>query len=392
MRKLMLGVTWCSLACTQGPRGELGAEGPPGVAGPSGPPGLAGPQGAAGPTGPPGPRGEVMVILTADGGSVEVDGGVAIVSGPPGAEGPQGSMGAPGPSGPRGMQGAPGPAGVAGPAGRDGDHFGEAAATFVGLTPTSHQGSLGGPWAAHALCAGAYPGTHLCHVSEFYLSNPTIDLPDGGAWVDPSALTVPLAAQPYADATFVAYPRAGRAVGPACMQWTDGTIASGVAVTPAGPEYRLCGEARPLACCATRYRERFAGYTSATVTGAQRGVTSMHARCAAEFPGSHFCHGGEFLRATPTQAPPAGGAWLDATAEHATNPAGFPSFITTGWSAAHLEAGRLVGSPTLQNNQQPPNCRGWTSMSPPATGALLTQAQGANVSACALPHALACCF
>lgn len=90
------------LGCSSGPKGDTGPQGPkgdPGAVGPSGATGAQGPQGergAEGQQGLPGSPGQVVVLASADGGIVVVDGGVAIVAGPPGDRGPVGPTGAPG--------------------------------------------------------------------------------------------------------------------------------------------------------------------------------------------------------------------------------------------------------------------------------------------------------
>mgnify|MGYP001579359085 CR=1 FL=1 len=102
MRVYVLVVIVGGLACQQGSKGDVGAQGPQGTPGPDGSTGPTGPQGPAGERGPQGEQGlvgatgmpgQVVVVATADGGAVLVDGGIAIVAGPAGPQGPPGAAG-----------------------------------------------------------------------------------------------------------------------------------------------------------------------------------------------------------------------------------------------------------------------------------------------------------
>jgi Collagen triple helix repeat (20 copies) len=68
-----------------GATGPAGSTGPQGARGPAGDAGVQGQTGGVGPQGPQGVAGQVQVVLTADGGTLTVDGGLAIVTGPAGA-------------------------------------------------------------------------------------------------------------------------------------------------------------------------------------------------------------------------------------------------------------------------------------------------------------------
>lgn len=46
----------------------------------------------------------------------------------------------------------------------------------------------------------------------------------------------------------------------------------------------------------------FAGFTQALSTGDAGGRDGMHAKCAAEFAGSHLCHASEYQLASPRPA------------------------------------------------------------------------------------------
>jgi hypothetical protein len=55
----------------------------------------------------------------------------------------------------------------------------------------------------------------------------------------------------------------------------------------------------------------FAGFTQTLSTGNAGGRDGMHAKCAAEFPGSHFCHVSEYHLTGSATTVPASGAWID---------------------------------------------------------------------------------
>jgi hypothetical protein len=75
------------------------------------------------------------------------------------SKGDPGTQGAPGPMGPTGAQGPRDPAGV-----------GEYAASFARYSsPTI--GGVGGREGMHALCDSQFPGSHMCHLSE-YMNRP----------------------------------------------------------------------------------------------------------------------------------------------------------------------------------------------------------------------------
>ncbi len=71
----------------------------------------------------------------------------------------------------------------------------------------------------------------------------------------------------------------------------------------------------------------FAGFTTATYTGAMSGRPAMHAKCEAEFAGSHLCHAAEYILSnSATGVPSPNGAWLDpsTTTSGGTSNSGLP--------------------------------------------------------------------
>ena len=62
------------------------------------------------------------------------------------------------------------------------------------------------------------------------------------------------------------------------------------------------------------------GFTTATTTGAMpNGRPGMHAKCAAEFPGSHLCHAAEYVLSDSATTVPSIGAWIDASTNTSAN-------------------------------------------------------------------------
>lgn len=305
-----------------------GIEGPPGPAGPEGP---SGPPGPVGPVGPPGP------VTVLDGGVVQGPAGPQGPQGQPGPAGPQGpaglqgpmglagatgaagAMGAMGPMGPAGSTGPAGPMGaqgVPGAMGPGGSITGEEASQFAGFTTATYDGNAGSREAMHARCAAAFTGAHLCHSSEYYLSRSATIPPAGGAWFDASGwIDTALANGTIIGGT--GHVDLGRYVGASqsnCASWTASTSTFGYTLTVSGQSQVSCTGTHALACCSTPARERFRGFSTASVTGGRPGGRAeMNQVCGAQFAGSHLCHISEYARANPTATPPAGGAWMDSS-------------------------------------------------------------------------------
>lgn len=283
---------------TSGATGATGTSGATGATGTSGPAGVAGAMGPAGPAGPMGPEGS------------------AGPTGPLGPQGPAGPVGAPGPAGPQGQPGAPGATGAAGPPGPQGPAgpagsgaYSEDGYGFAGFTAALKNGSLGSRFAAHQLCGAAFPGSHLCHASEYILSASVTTPPAVGAWLDPSV-------SPDGTTTYNAATAFGRSLdGYDCQNWTSGSSSQyGAHVDPDGgiTDSANCASVRALACCNGVPKVEFVGLTSSFPTKAGR--ASMHQACDAQYPGSHLCHAAEYVRAASTMIIPAAGAWLDPSA------------------------------------------------------------------------------
>jgi hypothetical protein len=368
---LVVGAAAC------GERDDIGTPGPPGPPGEPGPPGPSGsaggppgPQGAPGPPGPPGPVGAQ--------GPAGADGAPGL-PGTMGATGPAGASGSPGPAGSPGAPGLQGAQGVAGPQGPPGSLDGEDAAVFAGFTSTAVAGAIGGREQMHAACAAEFGGSHLCHIAEYNLTNSATPVPAAGAWIDDSAT---------ADGTAsnVASRDAGRSVGWSpynCWSWSASDSAWGLTLYPDGAfgigSAASCSTPHVLACCATPYRERFRGFTTATTTGAAGGRTRMHSLCAQQFAGSHLCHIAEYERATPTTTPPTSGAWVDDSA-----------VITAAGSVETADGLRRAGRITSQADYA--NCDNWTAITAATAleGLAIEPVHAYSVS-CAVARPLACC-
>lgn len=255
--------------------------------------------------------------------------------------------------------------------------FGEAASQFAGFTTATFAGNGTGREAMHARCAAAFTGSHLCHVSEYYLSNSATVVPAAGAWIDSSGFTVESGSDGEVSNS-VGDVRMGRYLGANtlnCTAWTSGgTIGYALGLT--GVTQTQCTTPKALACCSTPFAETFRGFTSAVVGGRTGGRPEMHQLCGAEFPGSHMCHYVEYARAHSTTTPPASGAWIDSSSHLRTQGDTFP--INT---VAPSTMGRYIGANTL-------NCTGWT---PSGTVGYAITTLGMSQQTCSVARPVACC-
>jgi hypothetical protein len=117
---------------------------------------------------------------------------------------------------------------------------------FAGFTRQTTNGSIGSRAKAHALCAGEYSGSHLCHVAEFIRTSSPVTVPASGAWLDPSSSAS-------TGGIYTGVPAAGRFVlGYDCSSWTQGTTGyAGTWVSASGSMdiNGDCSTVRALACC-----------------------------------------------------------------------------------------------------------------------------------------------
>jgi hypothetical protein len=351
----------------KGDKGDKGDRGDPGAVGPSGPAGPAGAKGDKGDRGDKGDKGDPGAMGPAGAPGAIGPIGPAGPAGPAGATGPAGAVG---PAGPKGDRGDPGPPGAPGAAGASGA-YSEDGAAFVGFTRATFKGSIpNGRPGAHAACAAEYAGSHLCHVAEYGLANSPVDPPMAGAWLDPSA-------EYDSGTTYNSSPQAGRAPnGYACFSWShDGTSYAGTSLSATGSVgwNTDCNVSRPLACCSTPSKTRFAGFTRATTTGKLGGRARAHQLCNTEFPGAHFCHTAEYVRANSATTIPAGGAWID------------PSGNNSGVTYVGLPTvGRQLGAYTCQTYNHDGTSYAGTTLS--ARGSI-----GWNTD-CNVSRPLACCY
>ena len=303
-------------------------------------------------------------------------------------------MGPTGATGPAGT-GNPGPQGPAGPAGNGA--YSEDVAAFAGFTATLSTGNGGGRDGMHARCAAEFAGAHLCHISEYQLTNSATTVPASGAWIDPSI--IPYALSSDSDLTFESAPGFGREdFSYTCASWTssatsgtwsssflrpDGSVqATSSNTSPAPPG---CDVPRALACCNGAPKVQFAGFTAIHPDGAGvgNGRPGMHAACAAEFSGSHMCHIAEYLRTGSGTPVPAIGAWIDPSVNEHND-------LVTG------------GSPRFGRMTARSSCNGWTTNTAAGTWSSThldvdgaAHLQSSNTSpqqvGCTAHRAIACC-
>jgi hypothetical protein len=335
-----------------GPKGETGPSGPAGPTGAAGPAGATGPIGPIGPTGAQGPKGD---------------------SGAAGAQGPKGDPGTPGSTGPAGPKGDPGPQGPSGPAGSGA--YSEEMGTFAGFTAATYTGEItfggGGRPGAHAICAAAFSGSHFCHATEYIQSASGTTVPMSGAWVDPSTIDG-------SSTVNSGPPGSGRYIyGQTCSSWTNGTNAlTGWWISPSGyvGTSGNCSNSRALACCNTAPKVRLAGFTATATTGSLGGRPKVHALCASEFPGSHFCHATEYVRASSSKPVPTSGAWVD------------PSTVDGGSTvnSGPPASGRYIYGQT---------CDSWTNGTNALTGWWISPSGYIGTTGnCSNSRAVACCI
>lgn len=358
-----------------GKNGNPGTPGTPGSPGATGDTGPAGPKGDAGPAGPAGAKGDPGMAGAPGAPGAKGDTGPAGARGDVGPQGPKGdpgATGAKGDSGAAGPKGDPGPQGPSGPAG-SGAYI-EELGTFAGYTATTYTGSIsGGRPGAHAICAAAFSGSHLCQAAEYIQSNSATTVPASGAWLDPSI------SDGDSENFNNGMAGSGRYVGYSgtCDSWS--TTASGYSgtyiATSGAITNNACSASRVLACCNTPTKTRFAGFTSATTSGSAGGRPKMHAMCAAAFAGSHMCHAAEYIRSASGNSVPSTGAWLDPSIANAES-----SSFNTGMPAS----GRYVGYSGT--------CDSWSTAASGYSGTYVTTTGGITNNACTATRAVACCY
>jgi hypothetical protein len=224
---------------------------------------------------------------------------------------------------------------------------------------------MGGRIAAHLICDAEFQASHLCHVSEYLLSTSPLPVPPSGAWADGSVT-------PTGASIAGASPTFGRRLSLACSNWTTrvSTTNGPVLLANGGTSSQECSTQRPLACCTGVPKVQVAGFTTANAP--MTGRVAMHAACAAQFSGSHFCHSSEYVRATSTLPVPAAGAWLD--------------------SSTTIDGGGTVDGSPMFGRSLGLACGNWTSTASGTTGNVVTTDGSLSGSAsCATPRPIACC-
>ena len=277
----------------------------------------------------------------------------------------QGNTGSQGPEGPAGLQGNPGPQGPPGPSSSGSYTLDEW--SFAGFTSTDYDGGFGGRWLAHAACAAEFTDAHMCHVSEYLLTNSATSIPAAGAWMDGSV-------DVEGTSIYGGVPSAGRRTNFSCSSWTSNVSgASGTMVRTDSlfDAYGDCAEQRPVACCNGPRKVVLAGYTTANATMNAR--PGMHAQCSSEFPGAHMCHVAEYLRANAISPIPASGAWMDGSID--------------------LHGSSVYGGVPGAGRRTNFSCSSWNSTTPGASGTMIRADSLFDAYGdCAVPRPIACCI
>jgi hypothetical protein len=216
-----------------------------------------------------------------------------------------------------------------------------------------------------------FAGAHLCHASEYVLSNSATPIPAVGAWIDASVT-------PTDALTVEGSHRFGRNTNYSCLSFTSASTSyTGTYLATNGEATwggSTCQTARPLACCNGAPKVLFAGFTPASYTGNMGGRPAVHAVCGAAFPSSHMCHATEYFRTNSATPVPAAGAWLDASVDE--------------------DDGLTVeGAPGNGRNTNY-SCLSFTSASTSYTGTYLATNGEATWggSTCQLARPVACCY
>jgi hypothetical protein len=245
----------------------------------------------------------------------------------------------------------------------------------------TRNGAAGGREGMHHACDVEFPGSHMCHYAEYQLAASGIAIPANGAWIDFSCIeqkeggTVEsgnLGCGSYSGSS-----DSGRSTSPPssgnCMSWTSATAGhTGIMLHPNLSISGACTELRSVACCSTPYRERFRGFTTAMTNGNTSGRAGMHARCAAEFSGSHLCHVAEYQRAHSTTSPPASGAWID----------------SSSYNSGSDNRGAMPRSG--RSTSPDGGCNSWTLDISNRTARVITPLNDTSAT-CDTQHPLACC-
>ena len=126
---------------------------------------------------------------------------------------------------------------------------------FKGFTTATVTGAIGSRAQMHASCGTQFPGSHLCHISEYYRTQSAVAVPAAGVWIDASGFVTPTASSQVT--TQVSPARVGRFADGLdqsnCNNWTATTAGGnptfGDLVTTTGVGEALCTTVHALACC-----------------------------------------------------------------------------------------------------------------------------------------------
>jgi hypothetical protein len=260
---------------------------------------------------------------------------------------------------------------------------------FVGYTPTSYTGNLGGRAGAHALCAAAFPGSHFCtdlEADESFLPPMSVNV-----WVDAGNNTsssryfhAGIAASNYTQCAGWTNAAPGLTVGGNLTSANVFTMPyAAVQSSYVGLNDGGCEKQLPLACCQGGTAVRFRGFTPSTSANLG-GRMGANATCAANFSGSHFCTDWEADQADIPAPIPSTGAWVD-TGQSDSTYRGYHN----GGSAADYQTcgGWTLSSATPQAGGNAATGRVWDSLGGGPISSYINQSD----YGCDVQRPIACC-
>jgi hypothetical protein len=126
---------------------------------------------------------------------------------------------------------------------------------FAGYTAPTNGAKTGGRAEMNQLCGVEFPGSHICHVAEYWRASPRQTPPTDGAWIDSSAYHRTSGGSSVENV--IASGGMGRYTAMHstlnCSNWTETTNANGPTfayrINASGLAQVHCTTTRPIACC-----------------------------------------------------------------------------------------------------------------------------------------------